>query len=227
MKTGIYWQDPKYAIGRRHTVPGCVLYLPLHSLDGASFMSKDARGYLCTVTGALWRPNGRWFDATDDKIACGRNAVFNSAIITLEAWISADVAPTSGSWRTIISKDYRAYEFTVGYAGAGDYHLYLLMGDGTNYDLYDSLCDISLNTWYHAAVTIDGANVRFYVNGALVKTLSQLKTIGTVDTDLVVGQRSPSGEKYGGIIGEVGIYNRVLTPLEIQHRYLATKRRYR
>ena len=49
--------------------PSLVLYLPLYQLDGASFVSKDAHGHLCSVTGALWRPNGRWFDGTDDTIA--------------------------------------------------------------------------------------------------------------------------------------------------------------
>ena len=49
--------------------PSLVLYLPLYELDGASFMSKDAYGHLCTVTGATWTPRGRSFDGTDDHIA--------------------------------------------------------------------------------------------------------------------------------------------------------------
>jgi len=224
-KTGIYWQDPKYAVGWCCTDPGCVLHLPLHRLDVASFMSKDAYGHLGTVTGALWTPRGRSFDGTDDYINCGRDSRLNVANLTIDAWIYLELAPTSGAWRTIISKDYREYEFTVGYAATDDYHLYLFLGDGTNYDLYNSLYDILLNTWYQACVTTDGTNVKFYANGALVKTLPQLKAIGVRDTDLMVGKRSPSGEIYGGIIGGVSIHNRALTPIEIQHRYLATKRR--
>ena len=37
--------------------PSLVLYLSLWKLDGDSFMSKDAYGHLCTVTGALYSIN--------------------------------------------------------------------------------------------------------------------------------------------------------------------------
>jgi len=224
MKTGIYWQDPKYAVGWGSTDPGCVLHLPLHRLDGASFMSKDAYGHLCTVTGALWTPRGRSFDGTDDYINCGRDSNLDVANLTVEAWIYLELAPTGGQGRTIVSKYDREYELHI-ILVSGEYRLCLYLGDGTNYDNYDSGFNISLNTWYYAAAVADGANVRLYINGALVKTLSQLKAIGVRDTDLIVGKRSPSGEVYGGIIGEVSIHNRALTPIEIQHRYLATKRR--
>ena len=48
--------------------PSLVLYLPLHQRDGSSFMSKDAYGHVCTVTGAVWTPEGRLFDGVDDYI---------------------------------------------------------------------------------------------------------------------------------------------------------------
>ena len=64
--------------------PYLVLYLPLYELDGASFMSKDAYGHLCTVIGALWRPNGRYFDGIDDRIDLGIALLGNAN--TLEIW---------------------------------------------------------------------------------------------------------------------------------------------
>ena len=53
--------------------PSLVLYLPLYQPDGASFASRDAYGHLCTVTGALWTPQGRTFDGADDIIDLGNN----------------------------------------------------------------------------------------------------------------------------------------------------------
>jgi len=223
-KTGIYWQDPKYAVGWCGTGPGCVLHLPLHRLDMASFMSRDAYGHLCSVSGALWTPRGRSFDGTDDYINCGRSSRLDVANLTVEGWICLELAPTGGQGRTIVSKDYREYELHIMLV-SGEYRLCLYLGDGTNYDNYDSGFNISLSTWYYAVAVADGASVRLYINGALVKTLPQLKAIGVKDTDLMVGKRSPSGEIYGGRIGEVSIHNRALTPVEIQNRYLATKRR--
>ena len=66
--------------------PSMVLYLPLYELDGASFMSKDAYGHLCTVTGALWTSQGRDFDGIDDSITLP--TAFDSLTdLTLEAWL--------------------------------------------------------------------------------------------------------------------------------------------
>jgi len=91
MKTGLYFQDPKYDISRSRTItdPNLVLYLPLHRLDGASFMSRDAYGHLCTVTGALWTPQGRSFDAVpDDYITVPDHSVFDiSAELTVLVWV--------------------------------------------------------------------------------------------------------------------------------------------
>ena len=66
--------------------PSLVLYLPFYQLDGASFMSKDKHGYPCTVTGALWRPDGHYFDGTDDKIVVPDAASLDITTgITIEA----------------------------------------------------------------------------------------------------------------------------------------------
>jgi len=45
--------------------PSLVLYLPLYQLDGWAFMSRDAYGHLCSVTGAKWTPQGRDLDEQD------------------------------------------------------------------------------------------------------------------------------------------------------------------
>jgi hypothetical protein len=70
------------------TDPDLVLYLPLWSADlkGDSFYSKDSYAHLCTVTGALWTPQGRHFDGVDDKIAVPYHSVFQiTAEVTVEA----------------------------------------------------------------------------------------------------------------------------------------------
>ena len=52
--------------------------------------------------------------------------------------------------------------------------------------------------------------------------------IGTgLVTTMVRGEVGAVLEGFDGLIGEVRIYKRALTPLEVQHNYLATKGRYR
>ena len=63
----------KYRIGNGldpygFSTNGLVMYLPLWALKGGSFKSVDAYKHTCSVAGAIWKPDSRQFDGTDDKI---------------------------------------------------------------------------------------------------------------------------------------------------------------
>ena len=84
--------------------PSLVLYLPLYGQDGASFMSQDAGGHLCAVTGALWRPDSRYFDGIDDKINCGHSPALNlTSGVTVEVWFKP-VSVSADNWAGIFWK---------------------------------------------------------------------------------------------------------------------------
>ena len=224
MKTGIHWQNPKYAIGQDFTPdPSLLLHLPLHRLDGACFKSKDAYGHLCTVTGALWRPCGRRLDGEDDKIVCGTSPALNitNNDFSLLAWV---------------------------YRNEDDAHSTILGGntlDAPNFSIEagrithlakPSFAEVAadtkppLLTWVMLGVSFDNSeatdNVRFYYNGNADGTKS-------LDCDFAdylncIGAGSNASAWYwSGYLGEVWIYNRVLSAVEIAHIYRATKRRYR
>jgi beta-lactam-binding protein with PASTA domain len=75
---------------------------------------------------------------------------------------------------------------------------------------------LGLNTWSHIAVTYDGANMRLYVNGALVATKPQTGTIATGNQPLRIGNSNASiSEGFNGLIDEIRIYNRALSATEI------------
>jgi len=199
--------------------PSCVLYIPLHKRDGASFMSDDAYGHLCTVTGAPWTPQGRTFDG-DDSINCWNGASLNNlTAVTVEAWVN-------GSGGVIIDKglwDFGPYglnqtgltgmRFQTG-NGAGSY---------TNFDVTMAA------GWRHIVeVAVSNDNLYGYIDGALINSKAVAYAIGGWGYNLKLGVRADvAGNYYNGTIGEVRVYNRALTPLEIQHNYLATKWRYR
>ncbi len=229
MKTGIYWQDPKYALrpGRDFIFdPSLVLYLPLGKLDGASFMSKEARGYLCTVTGASWRPGGREFDGSDDKIVIPHHTSLNPPEFTVEAWIKPDVAAKGsvivGKFHHTNSEGYVLFQHTT-YGLTG-----YVYGSG-GYVYARGASSLTAGQWYHAAYTYNGSVLNLY-RDSQNKDLNRVAPNYDVSSeDLVVGQRtdSPSATyAFDGVIGEVRIYNRALTSLEIQRNYLATKWRY-
>jgi hypothetical protein len=188
-------------------------------------MSGDAYGHLCTVTGALWTPRGRDFDGVDDYISIPHHASLNlGSAHTIIAWVKHDA---TGSIEFIITKGESILEFVK-----LDTDIFRFQGIiGTvNYEA-DSTTVASTDVWYHLAGTFDGSTLAFYLNGNRESTTSVPGNLDESSLALQLGSRR-AGEpleasKLNGLLGETLIYNRVLTPLEIQHNYLATKFRYR
>jgi hypothetical protein len=77
---------------------------------------------------------------------------------------------------------------------------------------------IELNVWIHAAITWDGAAMLIYKNGVEVGNLPKT---GNLDVDPSVGMaigNQPDGAEnrpFDGVIDDVAIWNRALTPAEI------------
>ena len=75
---------------------------------------------------------------------------------------------------------------------------------------------LAANAWTHLASTYDGANLRLYVNGTLVKTLAQTGNIAASTGALRFGGNAIWGEWFAGSLDDVRIYNKALTAAEIQ-----------
>jgi len=207
--------------------PSLVLYLPLYELDGASFTSRDVDGHLCTVTGAVWRPNGHYFDGSDDEVNCGNNVSLDiTDAITIEAWID----PSNLNDRTIVGKmesvaGGRQYAFQV-----DTNHLRLLLRNSADtgwLTLEDSISVLQTDVWHSWAAAWDGQALKYYLDGEADGSFSASGTLLSTNTNLRLGRNQGGSAYFNGLVGEVRIYNRALTPQEIQHNYLATKWRYR
>ena len=230
-KTGLYLQDPKYQVrlgGKADFIrdPSLGLYVPLYKLDGASFMSKDAYGHLCTVTGALWTPRARDFDGVDDKIVIPHHEslTFTTGDFTIEAWGKVDVLDV---WQTIFSKGhYKIDGYAFYFTSSNAVQLEINQAD-SSWNASSLAGSLTSGVWYHLLGTRKGTVGKVYINGGEAGS-------GTL-ADPLTNTRNPSigiraigfGYLFNGLIGEVRVYNRALTPPEIQHNYLATKWRYR
>ena len=130
-----------------------VLYLPFYELDGASFAAKDKHGHSCTVTGALWRPYGHYFDGTDDRIDCGASTAFDLTKYTIEAWFK--INGTQGN-KKIISKrslDGTEMNFQFGPANATTWDLYWKSGGVTKSVAYNLSADDG--NWHMIGITFE------------------------------------------------------------------------
>ena len=226
MKTGIYWQDPKYRVGWTLTDPSCVLYLPLHKLDGASFMSKDAYGHLCTVTGALWTPRGRSFDGSDDYVDCGNapSLDITGDEITLEAWVRAAV--DAEPYTSILRKQDVGAPYLLSFDDGMHFRLYTQTPGGAVPTV--SPLTYNDNEWHHLVGTYNGVEQFLYVDGVEVASSSQSGNLVSVPGSLKIGAGSePAQYFFKGIIDEVKIHRGLaINAQRVQRDYLATKWRY-
>ena len=206
--------------------PGLVLYLPLHELDGSSFMSRDAYGHLCPRAGAFWTPRGWSFDGNDDYIDCGDSPAFNlTNAITIEAWIKRSAI---GSTERIVSKRITT-DAAKGYGWAIRNTNILYFTFWGIADIDSTLAITDITDWHHIAVTYDRTNMVFYLDTTQEIIAETRAMNASPNIKLMIGRRDNDGaaEEFSGLFGEVRVYNRALTPQEIQHNYLTTKRRYR
>lgn len=208
--------------------PSLVLYLPLYELDGASIKSKDAYGHLCTVTGALWRPNGHYFDGSDDNIASGAHTALAIAdAITLEIWLNPDT--TSGT-KTVLEANTGAstgITLNINQGGAGEMQGWLYRV-GLGWFGTPGTAVLTAGQFSHLVITYDRVNFKEYADGVFQDETAATEAIEVGATHSAqVGTDYAGNNDFQGIIGEVRIYNRALTSIEIQHNYLATEWRYR
>jgi hypothetical protein len=95
-------------------------------------------------------------------------------------------------------------------------------------DLYNSQCrfycgtvnvstsiPLTANTWYHAAATYDGANVRLYINGGLVSSTSYTGNLTPNASPFLIGGDQIGTGHFFGNINDVKFFSRALSQAEI------------
>jgi len=212
---------------------GLVLYLPLWALKGDSIKSVDAYKHTGTVTGASWRPNGRYFDGTDDRIMCGNIAQFQferTDPFSLECWFR-----TADAGLQVLMSKHRVTVSALGYQAlinGGGILLSLMNGDNRCYISAGSGLDDDV--FHHLVCTLSGSGI---ASGSHIYVDSAHQTPNVIDDDLgantilnteefQISGREGNNDLLTGYAGEVRIYNKVLTATEVQLNYNATKWRY-
>ena len=143
---------------------------------------------------------------------------------SISAWFNASVWSFSApiDEHAIVSKIvdgawYGGYEIYT----AGPANVIKHIGNiGSNFGVGSSGGNI--NTWYNVVTTFDGSKVRYYLNGIKLDSISLTGSIQASTTPLRFGRRGGAGTYncwFNGKIDDVGIWNRALTPCEINALY--------
>ena len=81
------------------------------------------------------------------------------------------------------------------------------------------LFTLTVGKWTHVIMTADGQNVRFYIDGKLVKTTSQTSTVSTglFNRDyFYIGSRDGSGGIYSANLNDFRLYDHCLSAKEVK-----------
>jgi fibronectin type 3 domain-containing protein len=198
---------------------GLVAAYSMNAGSGATLADATGKGHTGTISGATWSAAGKYggalsFDGVNDWVTIADAADLDLTTgMTLEAW----VRPTAlgNSWRTVVFKESSSVAYSL-YAHDGSAAPVTEIVTGGAFRNARGTAALPLNAWSHLAATYDGAALRLYVNGALVRTLAVTGSM-TVSTGVLrLGGNEIWSEWFQGLIDEVRIYNRALTQAEIQ-----------
>lgn len=169
--------------------------------------------------------NALHFDGVDDFVDCGNQPRFemNRNSFTLEAWVYPDsFSPAINGMEPIFTKNEGSgnlpqwtFGYVTNYANFSN-TLFFHSNDGSNSNWITppNPCAIAINQWSHVAVTKDGNNYTFYVNGTSCGTSSNSNTIPAVNAPLKIGW-TVSNFFWSGGIDEVRIWHSARTSSDL------------
>jgi len=200
--------------------PSLVLSLPLRQLDGASFMSRDAYGHLCTDHSSLWKLDGRLFDGVNDYVDCGNSDELQNSNMSVSAWIKV---PDASTQVPVVSKGSGTAATGTGYHFIVYFNkLYVCWYDGNGDRILVPKGTINNNIWHHIAFTHDNITntIYYYINGIEVGTIpatGYTPSSSSYNTD--IGKFSYFALYFNGSVSDVRIWSRALSSLEVKRLY--------
>ena len=199
---------------------GLVAAYSFNEGTGTTVLDASGNGNTGTLTSTTWTNTGKYGNALSFNGSTSWVTVPDSASLhltnkmTLEAWVNPNLL--NGAWRTVMIKQqtgagvaYSLYEDT-------DQHVPVTQAYTTGENDAYGTALLALNIWTHLTATYDGSTLKLYVNGSLVASAPVTGNLISSTGALRIGGNSVWGEFFSGLIDEVRIYNRALTPTEIQ-----------
>ena len=193
-------------------------------------VAKDASDskLQATLTNVTWSPAGRFgsalsFNGTTSYAKIPNALALNAKNeMTLEAWVfPTQLLPLNGiSTRTILLREDSISTAAFGLYGAlesANRAAASVRPGGVERLTGAAVPTLELNKWTHLAVTYKAPELKLYVNGVQVGLQNGLTgALANLNRPLFIGGWPNLDEYFAGRIDEVRIYNRALSPSEIQ-----------
>jgi Concanavalin A-like lectin/glucanases superfamily/FG-GAP-like repeat len=173
--------------------------------------------------GTSFRPGkvgpGFVFDGVNDWVRIPNSPSLSQTRITLDAWVY--VTGKQGTHRHIISKDnvFREREYSLAVFDTDKFACFVQLPSGIV--VLVGTTSMQLDTWYHVAMTHNGAKLRLYVNGVLDGVLDAVGDVVPTSNPVGIGGNAVADVFFPGIIDEAQIFSRALTDAEMLAIYQA------
>ena len=195
--------------------------------EGNGDITEDAsvNGYDGTLMGSPnwvdgWSGNALEFTGSSTYVNCGNAEAFNVNVFSVSFWYNLPIAQ---SWNHMIS---RGQHLASGEPGSVNWGVMMVSGEErilfetfNDIDWIGIRADTTTGEWHHAVATYDGDTMQLYHDGALADTTSGRGILLDESRAFLIGARSDSGSAggfYNGSIDEVGYFNAILAPEDIE-----------
>jgi len=169
--------------------------------------------------------NALIFDGVNDYVNCGNSSSLNPSEVSVEFWYKVDTNPASAQY--IVDKmiadpkgPYGIYwqAGTLRAAFTNNLSVRIVMDAGSPV----------AGIWHHVVSTYKNGEAKFYVDNEIKATnnvfVAPLKTdVEALSKPLLIGHGVERDYYFNGIIDNVRIYNKALTPIEVADRYTINK----
>ena len=154
------------------------------------------------------------FDGSNDQVYIGNDSLFNSAHITIQAWIKADYA---GQYRGVVTKrNCCGSGLEQWYLQTNNFIMsFFALTSGGGFSVSDNI-QVPVNVWTQYTGTYDGTIAKLYRNGILVDSDIATGDISPLGWPVIIGDRDGDSDPWPGDIDEVRIWNRALSQQEIE-----------
>jgi len=218
------YNETRYG-ARSNIRTGLVLELIPSSVEGLTWRDISGQGNSGSIKGASWVSRGLSFDGVDDYVDLSDTGTeWNFQTFSASFWIattdanSQEIMGEGGKWRPLVDP--------------GGELVFWIRGLKAGTDAVDILWGSIINDgdWHHAVVTYDvnTLKMQIYLDGVLdAEKLTEVEIYADAGNNQAIGRGyTTSPNSIAANIGDVRIFNRVLSAEEVSYLYKLGKVRF-